>query len=442
MELKFINSKKSIIFISPYPEKGSYYTKKAGAVGGFNRNIIESLRKHFRENKYIIFSTNRKGGKIKVEKYYEDLYVLSGFSKFTILFLWQILRNIFVFNKVNRIVIQFEFYLFGGIFNVLLFLFFFFVCWVSKKKVYLFLHQSVVSIEEIAEHIGLKRNSFFLKIVSLGYKVYLVLVGFLVYRVIVTEEVFRKRLSRIMPSYKIIFIPHGVDGRLVEINKSKAKESLCFPKDKFIVLFFGYLSWYKGADLLLEWADKMKENEKYLFVFAGGEHPFLKDKVYYQKYIASFKRKYKNVIITGFVPEEKIPFYFSIADIVVFPYRIMMSSSGPLSLAFSFKKPVLLSERLKDYLESEDFRQAVYEAGLSTDKLFFRLSFKDFFDKLINIDLRKLRKFSLLMRQKRDYLYIANRIGFSLELENSNISLLPNYIRDWRRRLVFTSYKK
>lgn len=85
----------------------------------------------------------------------------------------------------------------------------------------------------------------------------------------------------------------------------------------------------------------------------------------------------------------------------------MISSSGPLSLAFSFEKPVVLSNKLKAYIKSKDFRSNFIKSGLYTSQLF-----KDF-NKNKKLDLNsklklKLIRFSKLMRNSRQYKEISN----------------------------------
>ena len=43
------------------------------------------------------------------------------------------------------------------------------------------------------------------------------------------------------------------------------------------------------------------------------------------------------------MPEERLPVYLSAADVIVFPHKYLIASSGPLSMAVAVGKPILLS---------------------------------------------------------------------------------------------------
>jgi hypothetical protein len=86
--------------------------------------------------------------------------------------------------------------------------------------------------------------------------------------------------------------------------------------------------------------------------------------------------KHKHMTHTGFVPDEKVYLYYSAADLVVMPYEVFMSASGPFSRALAHQKPIILSEKLKDYTKSEDFKTAMQKAQVTQSDLYFSLSKK------------------------------------------------------------------
>ena len=117
---------------------------------------------------------------------------------------------------------------------------------------------------------------------------------------------------------------------------------------------FGYLSHYKGTDLLVKAFHKpLKINgKKVKLILAGGESPTQGQKYHYQHFYKNLYQSIsdnENIIHTGFVPQEKIKHVFSSSDLVIFPYRAFMSASGPISLALSFNKPIIVSNQLENY---------------------------------------------------------------------------------------------
>lgn len=81
------------------------------------------------------------------------------------------------------------------------------------------------------------------------------------------------------------------------------------------------------------------------------------------------KAKKKNIIVTGFVPEEKVALYFSACDAVILPYTSFFSSSGPLALAIAYDKPILLSPSLSLYAKTPDFATALKHAAMSINDI-------------------------------------------------------------------------
>jgi glycosyltransferase involved in cell wall biosynthesis len=152
---------------------------------------------------------------------------------------------------------------------------------------------------------------------------------------------------------KIHIIHHGIEQNVNIIEKSRAKKQLGFSCES-IILFFGYLSHYKGLDLLINSLKYLKITSYHLLI-AGGPHPRLKERESYNEYldqlIKNTKKDHPNVHFTGFVSEEEISLYFSAADVIVFPYIIVMSSSGPMALAISYEKPFLVSKSYHDIVD-------------------------------------------------------------------------------------------
>ncbi|MFA6322567.1 MAG: glycosyltransferase family 4 protein [Candidatus Buchananbacteria bacterium] len=111
----------------------------------------------------------------------------------------------------------------------------------------------------------------------------------------------------------VIVAPDGVD--LVEFenisgSQTEIRKMLTLPTDKKIIMYAGHLYEWKGVDLLAQTARTFNNNE--LFVFIGGN----------KKDIEVFKNKFgdqKNILILGFVPHDKVPYYLKAADVLVLP---------------------------------------------------------------------------------------------------------------------------
>jgi len=399
------NRHDSLIVISSYPEKNTRYSQKVCAVGGFTKNITDNLPCH-----KIIFTT--KLGYKKDEVYEEKnsliyrIFKRNDLGSFIKLFL-----AIKKFTNVKKVLVQFEFSSFGDIYTTVLFPILLLSLKLLGKKVYFVFHQVIFDLNSLTEYLGWEKNDWRLPYFNFFLKLFYQTNIILSKKIIVLEEEFRQRLWKISDqSQKIAVIPHGVDTNLKIVDKKIARSKLKIENNP-TVLYFGYLTWYKGADLMIEIA---KANKNYNFIIAGGSSFTQKNKSHYQKYLEKFNDLPKNLKITGFVKERQIPLYFSASDLVILPYRSMISSSGPLSLAFSFKKPVILSNKLQHYLKSKDFSNSLKTAGLTNIQLF-----NDFEkNKKINLNkkhISKLVEFSKMMKATRDYKKISKLYLNTLE---------------------------
>ena len=393
------NRQDSLIVISSYPEKNTRYSQKVCAVGGFTKNITDNL-----PCLKIIFTTKLgyKKDQIYEEKNSLVFRIFKRNSLFSFINLFSAIKN---FTNVKKVLIQFEFSSFGDIFTTILFPILLIGLKLLGKKVYFVFHQVIFDLNGLTEYLGWEKNDRRLPFFNFFLKLFYQINVDLSEKTIVLEEEFRQRLLKIsnQPN-KISVIPHGVDTNLKIIDQELAKKELKI-ENKFTILYFGYLTWYKGADLMIEIA---KANRNLNFIIAGGPSFTQKSKLHYQEYLKKFDILPKNLKITGFVKEKQIPLYFSASNLVILPYRSMISSSGPLSLAFSFEKPVILSDELKSYLKSVDFEKSFSKAQLDEKNLFkeFEKNKKiDLNDKFIS----KFVQFSKLMKVSRDYKKISKK---------------------------------
>lgn len=340
-----------LAMISIYPPPKSKHSR-LGGVASYTHNLVNSMPEKSIEP--VVFSNRLTG----IESNYSE-------NEITIKRCWdkgikyplQIFFNI-ISSKVDIIHLQHEFFLYGNGISAGLFPLLQLLLKLFNKPIIVTIH-GVIPLsklnEEFIEENKLNGNPLILKS-GLYFLVKLMIK--LSTCTIVHEDKLKKILQDEYKcnSSKIQVIPHGIEVREDSFEIDKAKQTLGF-QDKKIVLFFGYLTGYKGIELLIEAFDDLEDKDAVLII-AGGEHPRLKDDESYKKYIASLKKKAtdtgRNIIFTGFVPEEKIAIYFSAADVVVCPYTVFMSSSGPLSLSLAYRKPFLLSDELRDFVNNED----------------------------------------------------------------------------------------
>lgn len=152
-------------------------------------------------------------------------------------------------------------------------------------------------------------------------------------------------------SSQIRVIPHGnyIDYYENVIDKTLARKQLQISDDDLVFLFFGRIRPYKGIPELIDAFQKLNySNSKLLIV----------GKPLNRKIAVAIENKCKgdNQIKTKFkcILDNEIQIYMNSADVVVLPYRKILTS-GAIILAMSFGKPIIApaKESICDILDSE-----------------------------------------------------------------------------------------
>ncbi|CAD6490153.1 MAG: D-inositol-3-phosphate glycosyltransferase [Candidatus Argoarchaeum ethanivorans] len=136
--------------------------------------------------------------------------------------------------------------------------------------------------------------------------------------------------SRFLKKYKdkIVVIPNGIniDEFDIPYSKEACKKKLGLPLDKKIILFFGYLSPYKGPDVLVEAMPKIvKDVSDAELTFAG--KGVMQDEL---EMLSMRLEVEKNVRFVGFVKDGLKPLYYKAADVFVLP-STMSTECFPLT---------------------------------------------------------------------------------------------------------------
>jgi glycosyltransferase involved in cell wall biosynthesis len=158
-----------------------------------------------------------------------------------------------------------------------------------------------------------------------------------------SEQVGRE-LSEFDTAKPRLYSPHPVFDHFGErLPREEAAARLGLdPKNEY-VLFFGLVRAYKGLDMLLEaWADlkqRGKAADRKLIV--AGE--FYDDVEKYRARIAALDLGDDVILHDRFIPDSDIPLYFSLADLLVLPYR-SATQSGVTQIAFHFDVPMIVTD--------------------------------------------------------------------------------------------------
>jgi len=111
-------------------------------------------------------------------------------------------------------------------------------------------------------------------------------------------------------------------------------------EQKPYILFFGFIRYYKGLDLLIEaFADERLRAFPVRLIVAG---EFYENPQPYLEQIIDLKLEGLVELRTGFIPDSEVRNYFSVADLIAQPYR-SATQSGVSQIAYHFEKPMLVT---------------------------------------------------------------------------------------------------
>ncbi|MBK8551106.1 MAG: glycosyltransferase [Ignavibacteria bacterium] len=130
-----------------------------------------------------------------------------------------------------------------------------------------------------------------------------------------------------------------------KVSKEEAKEFIFKEysidvRNENVILFFGFIRKYKGLNYLIEAMPGIlkKVNLKLLVV---GE--FYDDSNKYMEQIKNLKLDESISVVSDFVPDSNVKYFFSACDVVVLPYSDA-TQSGIIQIAYHYDKPVIATD--------------------------------------------------------------------------------------------------
>jgi len=435
--LEKFNYEDTYLIISGYPERGR--NAKNYGIAWYTKETIKPLASQ-KNARFVILAETNDNNEPKI---YQDgkILVLRVFDQRHPTLYPRILRWLSVFSRIKQVFVHSEFGANGGIKNFALLIPFLLLIKLTGRKITYFAHNVVENFNSLAPHLNIKKGSLKLKILNLAIKAYDFALGKVTDRIVVLDPAIRKRIVKYVGKNKVLTTLMPVKERKDKLSRKKARKKLGIKNNEFVLLYFGFITWYKGADWLINKIKNEKLKMKNLrLILAGGPAYSLKDQKYYQKFYQKQLDTVKdnpNITITGFVPEAEISKYFAAADLVVFPYREMIGASGAFTYALSYHKSFILSTGLSPILKSPDFAEGLKKFALCKKDLVFGLNKKSFFALLKKYqnksNLARLKKLSSFIAQERSYRrflndYFNQIYGKSLERKPSFSRSLLTYV--------------
>jgi len=154
-----------------------------------------------------------------------------------------------------------------------------------------------------------------------------------------SAEVERDLVSLAGPEVRRLRIPHPLyDHFGKKADRAGARSRLGIPPDARTILFFGFIREYKGLDLLIEAFGAL--DERYALVIAGETYGSFDA---YDALIRRNRMKDRIRVFNDYIPDTRVPDFFSAADVCVLPYR-SATQSGITSIASHFDLPVIATD--------------------------------------------------------------------------------------------------
>ena len=191
-------------------------------------------------------------------------------------------------------------------------------------------------------------------------------------------------LLKLNPGAKYVTIPHPLYDHFGEkIERNSAVKQLGLDPEKKTLLFFGLIRDYKGLDILIDAFSKL--DNSYQLIIAGEPYgSFAK----YQEQIDKSAAQERISLYTQYIPDDKVPLFFSASDTVVLPYKTA-TQSGISAISYHFGIPMITTNvgGLKEAIEKPGTGIVVdkIEAGAIAEAIqdFFKDPDRDRFEKNI-----------------------------------------------------------
>lgn len=376
--------KETLLIIGNYPDKGNVHAEKILACASYTKDTLLSIQKSSNNVGITVLADiiNRPSkyeeNGIKVNRVWKQ----NSFFAFPKL-LMEIIKN---HKETRKIALEFEVMTFGKVIYLIPLPFFNLAIRLIGKEITFICHHVIKDIRDFEGHVGMKKENPKTWMVNLMISLFYKLTLLSVNKVIVFDEELKNVLNTFKKS-NIKVIPLAFKPLISKITREQARKKLNIKDDEFVILCFGYIAWYKGSDWAIESFKRFRKTpagKKAKLIMAGGAGVKNREKKFYREYVEKIKNECKknNILLTGFVEESDIPLYYQASDLSLFPYRVQMSSSGPLSIAFSFGKPVLLSEMASKTFLTGSALDIINKENLTINDLAFKLNYNNFAKKL------------------------------------------------------------
>ena len=172
---------------------------------------------------------------------------------------------------------------------------------------------------------------------------------------------------------RMLLVPHGLNDAVkpLPISKAAAKAAIGLRPEQGTVLFFGRVSHYKGADLLLDALAQCPDLHLLMIGKSGADPHCQAVRMRMPGFVEAGRAQW----VDAYVDDDTVERYFAAADVTVLPYR-QIDQSGVLLLSLTLGVPVLVTSvggfsDVVNHANSMPIAEASTQAVLAALRAFF-----------------------------------------------------------------------
>lgn len=328
--------------VTSFPERNA----AKSAIAYYSQTILDPLRGG--SDEFVIFGDAAPGEALGGRERYAPNVVVKRCWRYGYFAPFQILAAV-ARERVDVLHLEYDVYLYGGVIAAVMLPFVLrLVRALHGTQVVTTLH-GVVSQRVVTREM-LRENGFVLpysRIGRLGFYTIYRLFDWASNRIVVLEETLAEILEAEyrVPRGKLYVCPIPLmhDGPRPACGEARGR---CGIGDGKLALFFGYASYYKGIDVLLDALPLARRRFADLDLhIVAGRHPRLRGNPRYESFYDGLiaKARANGAVMHEFMPEGELSDFLAAADVVVLPYTATYGASAALNAVFAARKPVLVS---------------------------------------------------------------------------------------------------
>ncbi len=150
--------------------------------------------------------------------------------------------------------------------------------------------------------------------------------------IVISESMKRNIMDKGVPEEKIVVVSNWIDveeTQPVKKEDNRLFEEFNISREKFTVVYAGNFGAAQGAEVVLQAAEQLRDNNDIQFVIFGGGAGFEAAKSTVEE------KKLTNVIINGLLPQDRVPEVYSLGDVALITCKKGVGNSGMPSKTWS-----------------------------------------------------------------------------------------------------------